>query len=634
MPHLCCLPVTLTRLLAPHEIPLTSCMPRLPGLCRQGVPLMPRARAVWWQDPECLICKYYLHLSAVVCTCRPAKLACLKVSARPGSHGSGPLAGHASPPRLLSCTMCISLVIGSPSTDTMAAGAASPDLGSSACVQHARELCECQQASERSLLYRYSLADLEDLLARVAPPPASPDLERPETPPPNDLLAHAADDSPASTALRRRAIMRQTRSPGPAAEGAIVKQETCTKRVSTRRGALDTRQPVRLEGPRRSIWIAVAPSYRLVRLSTYRVVACILQVHGRSASHAALAFSWAAQAHSTLQQRPSLEQVAALLQEADEFLWGGHEVDLVSTAQLPPQPSIMHVVHERFGNLRFHPPRSFFVVCKDTSAFLGRTVFARRVGEQGRLSVQVREVVTRCVEVQEWAAELAAVAGSAARRVALSRLQEAARRSATAPPVAGHAHLVRALEERLRRATAMAAKMDTAMQPGAAVPLEARQAQVRTHSRCVLSGSWHAPPGYAGPLPCSTFSGRFRSQGVCVYAALGELTWLLLSAGRRCCARRSPSRWFSPRGLLSGACCRRRTRGWTRCAACWGAGLCRGGAPQESSPTATTWAACSSRGCASGCGPRRWPLWRRWWAACASGRPQRASCRRTRDPSR
>lgn len=55
----------------------------------------------------------------------------------------------------------------------------------------------------------------------------------------------------------------------------------------------------------------------------------LFQVKGSYHSHAELAFSWAAQARSTLQQRPSLPQVAALLQEADEFLWGGHNVDPV-----------------------------------------------------------------------------------------------------------------------------------------------------------------------------------------------------------------------------------------------------------------------------------------------------------------
>lgn len=32
-----------------------------------------------WQDPMCIICRYYLHLSAVVCSCRPSKAVCLQV---------------------------------------------------------------------------------------------------------------------------------------------------------------------------------------------------------------------------------------------------------------------------------------------------------------------------------------------------------------------------------------------------------------------------------------------------------------------------------------------------------------------------------------------------------------------------
>ncbi|KAG0563907.1 hypothetical protein KC19_8G068600 [Ceratodon purpureus] len=58
------------------------------------------------EDPMCIICRYYLHLSAVVCSCRPSKAVCL---------------------------------------------------------QHARQLCECPVEQQR-LLYRYSLAELEDLV--------------------------------------------------------------------------------------------------------------------------------------------------------------------------------------------------------------------------------------------------------------------------------------------------------------------------------------------------------------------------------------------------------------------------------------------------------------------------------------
>ncbi|XP_073385841.1 lysine-specific demethylase JMJ17 isoform X3 [Physcomitrium patens] len=58
------------------------------------------------EDPMCIICRYYLHLSAVVCSCRPSKAVCL---------------------------------------------------------QHARQLCECP-AEQQMLLYRHSLAELDDLL--------------------------------------------------------------------------------------------------------------------------------------------------------------------------------------------------------------------------------------------------------------------------------------------------------------------------------------------------------------------------------------------------------------------------------------------------------------------------------------
>lgn len=58
------------------------------------------------EDPECIICRYFLHLSAVVCSCRPDAFVCL---------------------------------------------------------QHAERLCECDP-DQQCLLYRYTMAELEDLL--------------------------------------------------------------------------------------------------------------------------------------------------------------------------------------------------------------------------------------------------------------------------------------------------------------------------------------------------------------------------------------------------------------------------------------------------------------------------------------
>ncbi|KAL2610474.1 hypothetical protein R1flu_029047 [Riccia fluitans] len=59
------------------------------------------------EDEECIICRYYLHLSSVVCRCRPGKAVCL---------------------------------------------------------QHARQLCECN-ADQQCLHYRFSLAELDDLVS-------------------------------------------------------------------------------------------------------------------------------------------------------------------------------------------------------------------------------------------------------------------------------------------------------------------------------------------------------------------------------------------------------------------------------------------------------------------------------------
>ncbi|XP_020527065.1 lysine-specific demethylase 5B isoform X1 [Amborella trichopoda] len=63
------------------------------------------------EDPECIICRQYLYLSAVVCDCRPTAFACL---------------------------------------------------------EHWKHLCECSPDQHR-LMYRYTVAELEDLLLMVSP---------------------------------------------------------------------------------------------------------------------------------------------------------------------------------------------------------------------------------------------------------------------------------------------------------------------------------------------------------------------------------------------------------------------------------------------------------------------------------
>eukprot|EP00976_Prorocentrum_cordatum_P072076 1180572-Prorocentrum_minimum.AAC.1 len=60
-------------------------------------------------DAECCVCHYYCHLGGLVCDCSPAR---------------------------------------------------------SACFVHAKQMCECEPAS-RTLVYRFSLKELEDLVAHV-----------------------------------------------------------------------------------------------------------------------------------------------------------------------------------------------------------------------------------------------------------------------------------------------------------------------------------------------------------------------------------------------------------------------------------------------------------------------------------
>ncbi|KAJ7563072.1 hypothetical protein O6H91_03G095700 [Diphasiastrum complanatum] len=153
------------------------------------------------EDQECIICRYYLHLSAVVCSCRPEKAVCL---------------------------------------------------------QHARQLCECS-ADKQQLLYRYSIAELEDLLK----------LE-------NEVLEDCKSEDVSSDCRNHR---------------PRIYEEQCGVR------------PLNTDAMKK--------------------------VKGRSVRFTELAESWLSQARVETRTSPLLSVVNDLLGQAEQFLWAGHEMDLV-----------------------------------------------------------------------------------------------------------------------------------------------------------------------------------------------------------------------------------------------------------------------------------------------------------------
>ncbi|XP_057817430.2 lysine-specific demethylase JMJ17 isoform X1 [Cryptomeria japonica] len=155
------------------------------------------------EDPECVICRYYLHLSAVTCCCRPGALVCL---------------------------------------------------------QHAERLCECNP-EKQCLLYRYSMAELDDLLLM------------------EDEQSAEKDNVPMDDRVRTRRI-----SGKQSCQTILIKK--------------------------------------------------ILQVQGRSVTHRELAEAWLASARNILCNPISEANINDLLKEAEQFLWAGHEMDLVRSMEV------------------------------------------------------------------------------------------------------------------------------------------------------------------------------------------------------------------------------------------------------------------------------------------------------------
>ncbi|CAM6090958.1 unnamed protein product [Calypogeia fissa] len=153
------------------------------------------------EDAECIICRYYLHLSAVVCRCRPGKAVCL---------------------------------------------------------QHARQLCECS-ADQQSLVYRFTMAELEDLLGNEDQSYENCKL----------------GDQAAGPGNNRRRLRR-----GQSGSSSLA--SPLTKKVK-----------------------------------------------GRPYKHSELADSWLIQARGAGKSHLRSPVLEELLTQAEQFLWGGHDMDQV-----------------------------------------------------------------------------------------------------------------------------------------------------------------------------------------------------------------------------------------------------------------------------------------------------------------
>eukprot|EP00897_Mesotaenium_endlicherianum_P000605 jgi/Mesen1/10545/ME000083S10045 len=215
------------------------------------------------EDEECIICHYYLHLSAIACDCRPGEVVCL---------------------------------------------------------EHARRLCECQP-SKRRLLYRHSLAELEDLVSpRAFSEDNSPTVCDAETLPGGPAAAATAVASgPASSGSNGNPLP----GTGAAIKGAGVESESpavAAPLLTFQRGAI----------------LSLVPSNTSLRLAMAGMRHGLASVTrkkrvkgGREASHAELAMQWITRTRVALRTLPTLAVLEELMEEAEEFLWGGPEMDLV-----------------------------------------------------------------------------------------------------------------------------------------------------------------------------------------------------------------------------------------------------------------------------------------------------------------
>ncbi|KAE8672486.1 lysine-specific demethylase 5A-like isoform X2 [Hibiscus syriacus] len=165
------------------------------------------------EDPTCIICKQYLYLSAVVCRCRPSAFVCL---------------------------------------------------------EHWEHLCECK-SSKLLLLYRYTLAELADLVLMV-------DKHASEETPQNDSLQRNISSSKELNVLKRRHVLP---------------------------------------------YIALKISLETVTLILTAIV------KGAHVTHTQLAEQWLSRSCKILQSPFDGDACTSLLKGAEQFLWAGAEMDSV-----------------------------------------------------------------------------------------------------------------------------------------------------------------------------------------------------------------------------------------------------------------------------------------------------------------
>eukprot|EP00271_Cylindrocystis_brebissonii_P017526 TRINITY_DN4596_c1_g1_i1.p1 TRINITY_DN4596_c1_g1~~TRINITY_DN4596_c1_g1_i1.p1 ORF type:complete len:2735 (-),score=484.18 TRINITY_DN4596_c1_g1_i1:871-9075(-) len=195
------------------------------------------------EDPECIICRYYLHLSAVVCSCRPQDAVCLG---------------------------------------------------------HARQLCACPP-SKRRILYRYSLAELEGFLKASEPPCPLADEKCPQ-------------NGTAAAALAMSGTLKRTRQ-------RQQQLQQLQQLHLQQQKQLSQQQSSQISGGVVAVAVCSAG-----KNGSEAALAFKRLVNGRQVSHGEAACEWAARTTEVLRVAPSLATVEQILEEAEEFLWGGEEV--------------------------------------------------------------------------------------------------------------------------------------------------------------------------------------------------------------------------------------------------------------------------------------------------------------------
>ena len=228
-------------------------------------------------------------------------------------------------------------------------------------MQHASHLCDCD-TSERVLLYRLSLAEIEDLLqvacGNHTVAACGQHAQGSTTfPSPSSVKLEEVQEGVSSTGMPEGSPSEQAVCPPTGPEGEQAKkEEEVVEEDKNHQQQQQQQQQQQLQaesdgaepGARHLLHGSADDSSHVaevksgMRAEVYpTMVDCVpLQKHvpqvqqrrvrGKWVTHADCAAVWVSRAKVRLRTPPTLETVDALLAEAQEFLWAGHEVDAVS----------------------------------------------------------------------------------------------------------------------------------------------------------------------------------------------------------------------------------------------------------------------------------------------------------------